>query len=88
MSIPHDGQILKIQSRHFDSICPGAMFEWHMQTQGLYVIRLRAGKALADGLLIAQEVKTPTEAKQAVAAYAQGYTHGKQDAQPSTEDSQ
>lgn len=76
---PHDNKILKIESRTFSQICPGCLFEWHMNSKLLFVIRPIPNTNRADGIQIASNIKTPGEAKQAVAAYAQGYVHGKED---------
>lgn len=79
MNIPHDQLILKMQSKTFCTLSndPGALFEWHQVAKKLYVVRRWLDNSnLREGVLIAEGVKTPTEAKQAVAAYAQGYVHG------------
>ena len=82
MNVPKDGHILKVQSRTFDAILPGALFEWHQNEMKLYVIKpLEPARALRDGVLIAELIRTPMEAKQAVAAYVQGFVHGKQEAE-------
>lgn len=75
-NVPHDNHILRMESKTFSAMVPNALFEWHMQTKVVFVILPREGSNLADGVQIAANVKTPTEAKQAVAAYAQGYAHG------------
>lgn len=76
-NVPNDQLVLKIESRTFSKICPGALFEWHQISRHLYIIR--PGGLMREGILIAQEISLPKEAKQAVAAYVQGYAHGKED---------
>lgn len=74
-NIPQDHLILTIKSRTLSDLTGGYFFEWHQLSNKLYLIKFEDGKALQKGELIC-EVKTPTEAKQAVAAYAKGFADG------------
>ena len=72
-NIPHE-KIIKIESRTFSKLWPDALFEWYMNSCKLYLIKpLADGWLTRDGALLAEMVRTPLEAKQAVAAFVQGF---------------
>jgi hypothetical protein len=67
--------ILKIQSRTHDELDPGAFFEWHQTTRKVYVVRPQG--SIGNATLLFDGVHTPMEAKLCVAAYVQGFAHGR-----------
>lgn len=71
---------LHIESATHRALDPGAFFEWHQQSRKLYVVRSpQPGRVTGDGTLIAEEIDLPQQAKMFVAAYVQGFAHGRGD---------
>lgn len=76
-NVPQE-MIMKVQSKTFEQLVPGALFEWHQNSCKLYVIKpVEPPKVIRDGILIAEMVRTPIEVKQTISAYVQGFKHGR-----------
>lgn len=67
--------IYRVDSATHAKLEPGAFFEWHTGEHKVFCIRPKPGTSLRRGVVVAENIRTPMEARMVIAAYVQGIAH-------------